>query len=233
MGDDGYREWSSRYGGATVWTKTVAPGAIGSPVLPDGCIDLIWADGTLLVAGPDTKAHHPSASGRDYVGFRFFPGTAPTLLGVPAHELRDRRVDLADLWDTATTRRLTARVDDALDRAGALEAVVLERASGVGPVDPLVRGVVGALDSGRSVTEVAEMLSVDARTLHRKSLAAFGYGPKTLARILRVRRAIAAARGGLSFADTAATTGFADQAHLARDVREFAGTTLRQLLSRP
>jgi hypothetical protein len=28
----------------------------------------------------------------------FAPGTAPTYLGVPAHELRDRRVELADVW---------------------------------------------------------------------------------------------------------------------------------------
>lgn len=60
---------------------------------------------------------------------------------------------------------------------------------------------------------------------------AFGYGPKTLARILRLRRALALAGAGVPFAETAARCGFADQAHLARDVRELAGVPLGRLLA--
>jgi AraC-like DNA-binding protein len=66
--------------------------------------------------------------------------------------------------------------------------------------------------------------------LHRRSLTAFGYGPKTLARILRLQRALALARKGVPFAETAARAGYADQAHLARDVRELAGMPLGQLV---
>lgn len=68
--------------------------------------------------------------------------------------------------------------------------------------------------------------------MHRRSLTAFGYGPKTLARVLRLQRALALARAGVPYADTAARTGFADQAHLARDVRELAGMPLGELLGR-
>lgn len=68
--------------------------------------------------------------------------------------------------------------------------------------------------------------------MHRRSLTAFGYGPKTLARVLRLQRALALARSGLPFAETATRSGFADQAHLARDVRELAGMPLGELLTR-
>ena len=115
--------------GAVVWSKTAAPDAAPgapalSPVLPDGCMDLLWTEGRLYVAGPDTHAYLPGAreSGR-YVGVRFAPGTAPAILGAPAHELRDLRVELADLWGAAEVRRLTARVDGAEDPVAALEAV--------------------------------------------------------------------------------------------------------------
>ncbi|WP_320783691.1 DUF6597 domain-containing transcriptional factor, partial [Streptomyces sp. CRN 30] len=95
-----YEERASRLVGAVVWTKTAdgsaAPGA--RLVLPDGCMDLLWHAGRLLVAGPDTHAHAPGADSGSWAGVRFHPGTAPALLGVPAHALRDRRVDLADLW---------------------------------------------------------------------------------------------------------------------------------------
>ncbi|MEV8315999.1 helix-turn-helix transcriptional regulator [Streptomyces sp. NPDC059900] len=228
-----YAERPSRVAGAVLWTRTSggAPGPV-YPVLPDGCMDLLWTGGRLMVAGPDTRAHRPDpqAAAR-YVGIRFYPGTAPAFLGVPAHELRDRRVDLADLWPSAEARRLTERMDAARDPAAALESAALARADGAGPPDPLLAHVVKALDAGRSIAATADEAGINARLLHRRSLAAFGYGPKTLARVLRLQRALALARGGLAYAQTAVVAGFADQAHLARDVKELTGMPLSELLS--
>ncbi|MFD0363509.1 helix-turn-helix domain-containing protein [Nocardia sp. GCM10030253] len=229
----GYREWPSRLDGAVVWTRTVTGHDLGLPVLPDGCMDLLWSGGKLSVAGPDTGAYRPTVPvGTSFAGIRFFPGSAPALLGVPAHELRDRRVELADLWPSATVRQLTEQLDAADDRIAALEALVLRRAAETEPPDPILRRIAVALDSGWSVAATAEAAGLGARRLHRRSLAAFGYGPKTLARVLRLQRALAAARSGVPLADTAARTGYADQAHLAREVRELAGMPLRELLTR-
>lgn len=215
-----------------VWTDSPSrpsrPGA--GRVLPDGCMDLLWNEGRLMVAGPDTRAYVTEGASDRWAGLRFFPGQAPGFLGVPAHELRDRRVDLAELWSPAVVRRLTARVNAAHDPASGLEEVVLERAAEVGPPDPVLRQLVGALGAGRSVAATADELGLGARQLHRKSLAAFGYGPKTLARVLRLQRALALARDGVPFAETAARAGYADQAHLARDVRDLAGLPLGELL---
>ncbi len=234
-----YRERASRLPGAVLWTRAGADGGDGAavrPVLPDGCMDLLWREGRLFVAGPDTHAYVPgpetggAVSGGRYVGVRFYPGTAPALLGVPADELRDRRVELADLWGGARARRLTERVDGADDPMRVLEAVALERAAQAAPPDPLLAEVVRSLDAGRPVAETAAKVGLNARTLHRRSLPAFGYGPKTLARVLRLQRALALARDGWPYARTAVEAGFADQAHLARDVKELTGLTLSGLL---
>ncbi|MBF6336878.1 AraC family transcriptional regulator [Nocardia abscessus] len=234
-----YRERPSRYEGAVLWTKTVdgrgpaLPALPVLPVLPDGCMDLIWMSGRLIVAGPDTRAHHPGVSpGGRYIGVRFFPGTAPALLGVSARELRDQRVDLTQLWPSATVRSLVGRLADADDPAAALEGIVLRRAADAEPADPLLRRVVGALESGRPVAAVAEAAGLGERTLHRRCVHAFGYGPKTLARVLRMQRALAAARSGVPLADTATLAGFADQAHLSREVRALAGISMGELLAR-
>ncbi len=69
--------------------------------------------------------------------------------------------------------------------------------------------------------------------MHRRSLAAFGYGPKTLARILRLGRALDLARAGVPYAETAIRTGYADQPHLAREVKQLTGMPLGELLARP
>ncbi|MBT2444980.1 helix-turn-helix domain-containing protein, partial [Streptomyces sp. ISL-36] len=92
--------------------------------------------------------------------------------------------------------------------------------------DPLLRAVVRRLNAGRPVAETADAVGLGPRQLHRRSLDAFGYGPKTLARILRLQRALALVRAGLPYAEAALRAGCADQAHLARETRALAGTTL-------
>ncbi|MFF3389615.1 helix-turn-helix domain-containing protein [Streptomyces sp. NPDC002669] len=229
---NGYEERASRFGGATVWTLAAPDGRVG-PVLPDGCMDLLWFGGRLLVAGPDTRAMVPgAAAGGRYAGIRFDPGVAPALLGVPAHELRDLRTDLADLWPGALVRELTQRVAEAPDPAAALEDVVLRRAAGTAPPDPLMRSVAARLAAGGSVADTARATGLGVRRLHRRSLAAFGYGPKTLARILRLQRALALARAGTPYAEAAVAAGCTDQAHLAREMRALTGTTLTAHLAR-
>jgi AraC-like DNA-binding protein len=228
----GYRERrSALVDGAAVWTRTLES-VDDAPVLPDGCMDLVWVEGRLSVAGPDTRAYRPSSAvGVQIFGIRFYPGTAPALLGVPAHELRDTRVELAELWPVAQVRRLTAIVEHAPDPMSGLEAAARQRAAESVPPDPVLPLIVSSLRAGRAVAEIADELELGPRRLHRMSLAAFGYGPKTLARVLRMQHALALARGGTPFAGTAARAGYADQAHLAREVREFAGMPLGQLVS--
>ncbi|WP_406161335.1 helix-turn-helix domain-containing protein [Streptomyces sp. NBC_00882] len=218
-----YTERASRLAGAVIWTGDGA-----GRVLPDGCMDLLWNEGRLLVAGPDTHAYVAGGAPSTWAGVRFYPGAAPAFLGVPAHELRDRRVELADLWPASEVRRLRSRIEKAPDPATALEGIALERAAAP---DPVLHGLVTALDAGRPVAVTADELGLGARQLHRRSLAAFGYGPKTLARILRLRRALVLAGTGVPFAETAVRCGFADQAHLARDVKELAGVPLGRLLA--
>jgi AraC-like DNA-binding protein len=220
-----YREWATGLAGAVAWSRVVAEPRTDR-ILPDGCLDLIWSDGHLLVAGPDTTAHETtSPAGGAYTGLRFMPGTGPSVLGVPAHELRDSRVRLDQIWPQRLVDELTARVGDAPDRAAALIAIARPRIE----VDPLIDAVVAGLRAGRPVAKVAEETGLSERQLLRRSLTAFGYGPKTLARVLRMERALALAGSGIPPADVAARTGYADQAHLSREVKALAGVPLSRL----
>ncbi|MFI1829379.1 helix-turn-helix domain-containing protein [Streptomyces sp. NPDC020412] len=217
---------SAAVDGAVLWTREQTADAPARPVLPDGCMDLLWTPGRLFVAGPDTRAYAPGEGGpRRHAGVRFAPGTAPAVLKVPAHELLDRRVDLADLWGARAARRLTERIDAAPDPAAALEDVVLARAADA-PFDPLLREVARLLDDGASVAAAAGAVGLGARQLHRRALVGFGYGPKTLARVLRLQRALALVWRGAPYAGAALAAGYADQAHFAREVRALAGMTL-------
>lgn len=95
--------------------------------------------------------------------------------------------------------------------------------------DPAAPFIARALRLGRSVSEVARDLGLSERQLHRRSLTAFGYAPKTLQRIVRFQRALRLARAGVPLATVAAEAGYADQAHLSHEVKRLSGVSLRTL----
>jgi AraC-like DNA-binding protein len=65
--------------------------------------------------------------------------------------------------------------------------------------------------------------SVLATQLPDGCLDAFGYGLKTLARIRRMRRALALLSAGTPQAEAAFRAGYADQPHLGREIRALTG----------
>jgi AraC-like DNA-binding protein len=138
---------------------------------------------------------------------------------------------LDDVGRVFAPRRAAGRVARAAAPGAALEEIARERLHGLAWPDPAIVEIVSRLRAGANVTAIARALGAGERWLHRRSLDAFGYGPKTLARILRMNRAVDLARAGTPFATAAATTGYADQAHLAREVKAMSGVTLRTLLS--
>ncbi|HTN25963.1 MAG TPA: DUF6597 domain-containing transcriptional factor [Solirubrobacteraceae bacterium] len=207
----------------------------GAPlrVVPDGCIDIVWTEGAgAVVVGANTTAFVVALpAGTHVVGVRMRPGAAPPLLGVDGAALRDGRVPLHALWGD-DGRRLEQRLQDSGDRAGDLLAALAPRAAAGGAPDPLVQAAVARLGrDALAVGELAGRLFVSERQLRRRVGGAVGYGPKRLARVLRLERALAAARGGEELALVAAAAGYADQAHFAGDCRELAGVPPTALLA--
>ena len=89
----------------------------------------------------------------------------------------------------------------------------------------------GAPPGKSLVPWLAGQFSLSERTLRRRFEEAFGYGPKTLDRILRFQRFLTLVRasGDASGASLAAETGYADQAHLVRESRRLAASTPRDI----
>ncbi len=189
-------------------------------VLPDGCMDLIRMSGRVVVAGPDTTAFLTSRGRETFVGLRFRPGVLPRLLGVPAAQLRNDRVPLADLG-IAEPRSLTA-----LAAKLASDEPVKETA----PWSlQQLRRVTDSLANGCTVTEVARHIGWSSRTVQRQCRAVYGYGPATLRRILRFRRAVRLLDDGAATAHAAMMAGYADQPHFHREVRDLTGVSLAAL----
>lgn len=213
-----YTEWRSAHLPATMWVGAQRPGR--ARILPDGCMDLIWDGERILVAGPDTVANlHRTERSADLVAVRFDPGVAPSVLGVPAHALTDRRVDLADVWTVTESGWWLDQPDGAASPSAALERLAAGRLGEVGGTPAWLRPTVELLAAGAPVSEVADRSGFSTRHLGRLARERFGYGPKVLARILRLRRALRLLGDGHDLSWVAATAGYADYPHLFREVR--------------
>lgn len=204
-------------------------------ITPDATIDLQWIDGRFRVAGPDREPQiETPAAGAVIVGFRFRPGAAAGWLGVPAGEIVGGRLDLQELWGTRA-RELSDRIKAATDLPAMLrqlEETVGMRTEGRDAIDPLMGRAFGVLDEGLPpetplVPFLQRQLHMSERTLRRRFEDAFGYGPKTLDRILRFHRfrRLQRQQGEASTALLAIEAGYADQAHLIRESRRLTGVT--------
>jgi AraC-like DNA-binding protein len=191
-------------------------------VIPDGCVDLVWLGERPVVVGADTGPVVWEPLGMPTSGIRLRPGSAGAVLGLPASEVRDQVVDLADIWPDEPVAEAVA----APERLRMLTETVLRRHAAP---DPLVVAATGLLGRpGTRVATVASDLGVSERHLNRRLTAAVGYGPKTFARVARLRRLIAL-RGG-PLADRAHAAGYAGQAHMTDEVRRLTGLTPARFL---
>ncbi|MCP3018525.1 DUF6597 domain-containing transcriptional factor [Cupriavidus basilensis] len=243
-----------------VWTSALPADHAGAiAVVPDGCVDVLWRAGRLLVVGPDITAARPDlAPGAVVLGARFQPGAALPWLGLPMSEIVGSQVELADLWG-ARGREFAGRMEEAAVAGREVEVFQSQLARTALSVDApsreaaaifaLVQANAGM--AGETIPLLLRQLGLGERTLRRRSVEHFGYGAKTLERILRFQRALSLAlaqestqraggragnragradRSDFGLAALAADAGYADQAHLSREIQSLCGMTASALL---
>lgn len=219
---------------AAAWVHRMGPS--GPPpivVVPDATVDLQWIEGSFRVAGPDKDPKTEILAANDVVvGFRFHPAAAAACLGVPLVELVGQRLPLDALWGSRA-RKLADRVrvrDDVEDLVSSLEEAIAEEMAPCA-ADRAMQIAYDLIERGsppgtQLVPWLMRALEISERTLRRRFDASFGYGPKTLDRILRYQRFLRlASRSAESTAALAVEAGYSDQAHLVRESRRLTGAT--------
>ncbi|HEY5855778.1 MAG TPA: helix-turn-helix domain-containing protein [Aldersonia sp.] len=213
----------------TIGDAPIELSAMSRPEQAPGC----W---TALASGitmrPCTIAHDGNQHG---IQLSLTPLGARALLGVPTAELGSWVVSLDDVLG-ADARELRDRIDAPIswdERFDVLDEVFTRRVAALRPdrADPIDgsltrawRMLVGG--GGRAkVAEVAAEVGWSRRHLISRFQAEFGVSPKDSARIARFTESHARLRAAQMppLAQVAAECGYYDQAHMARDWREFAG----------
>lgn len=217
---------------AAVWTRVMPEGPVPAvEIWPDAGADIIWYQGSeALVAGPDMEPVPAELEpGAVLVGARFMPGAAGPVLRTRMSELVNQRLSLSEV------RPELSRALDSGSSPGAAMRHLLEGVRKWVRADPpdaaLSLAARCLADPFRSIDSVVKELSIGARQLRRRFHDSVGYGPKSLQRVRRFQRLVAAlrARPGVDLAILAIETGYSDQAHMTRDVRRLSGRTPVQL----
>lgn len=202
-------------------------------VAPDGTIDLQWIDGVLRVAGPDKEPIAETVpAGATVIGFRFRPAAAAAWLRVSARELVGERPLLEEIWGPGAKRLANQvwKTQKGSDLVTAIEDALAENAPDA-RADVAMNAAYALVEAGPPpgvplAPWLGRVLGMSERTLRRRFDESYGYGPKTLERILRYQRFMRLSRtSSSSMAVLAAEAGYSDQAHLVRESRRLTGET--------
>ncbi len=213
------------------------PSVIHHVVPPDGTVSLVYIRGQspprerVALVGPRVEAlHRSTAPGDVYLGARLRPGAAEPFLGIAPSHLRDRVEDAMERLPDLAVRLLRDLAEATTPAAAgrAFECALAPFADRGSSVDPVVREAADRLRQSHGTARVAAIaaaVGLGSRQLRRRFQAATGLAPKEFARAQRVRQVCIAAvePGATPWIDVAADSGFADQAHLAREMRRLMG----------
>ena len=167
---------------------------------------------------------------------RLTPLGTRRLLGRPLHELVDKSLPLEELLPGVDTLAARLREERAWEaRFDLVESFLTRRLADSAPSPLELEWAWRELmrTGGRvRVRTLALELGWSPRRLIDRFRDHVGLAPKAAARVIRFNRAVGALSSGTPrIAEVAAACGYADQAHLARDIRALGGVTPGDLVA--
>lgn len=152
-------------------------------------------------------------------GARLRPGALPLLTHFPASDFTDRSVLVEDVFGRQG-KRMIEQLGELRSPIAAISVIsdFLSQKWGHHRVASLPRGTY------TRVEEMASQTSLPIRTLRARLMQHVGLSPKRVIRIERLQRALVSSQGrSVAWADIAASSGYADQAHMIREFHDLLG----------
>jgi AraC-like DNA-binding protein len=221
---------------ASYWTLHVEVAPARVRVIPDGCVDLVFdldraeAHVSGVVLAPFEATHDRPTR---LLGATLRPGAAPSLLGRGVRDLPAGWQPLEAALGPAA-RALAGQLREAGDVSQAIALLETFFLARLGRTDARVDAAVHAIASteGRvGIGGLARKSGASARNLSRLFGECVGIPPKRFARIVRAQAALRRLSEvpAPDLAAIAAELGFADHAHMTREVRAVAGASPARL----
>lgn len=206
-------------------------------VLPDGALRLVVGLGerpSAFVVGASIRPAVLRLSGAMHgLSLTLRPGAALDLFGLPAVELAEQSVGLADLWRDGQAE-MADELAGASSEAARLRCVwrhlerraVRQNDAGHERVSAIIRQIADAR-GGLAVRELARASGLGERRLQQLFRSHLGLSPRAFGRLARMQSLVRALRHehDPDWAELAVDGGFYDQSHLIHEFAELIGLT--------
>jgi len=206
----------------------------GFEIVPDGCVDACFVLSArrprVSLFGTTTRTSaYDLEAGAPYFGVRFRPGMASAFVREKISDLTDSELQVASFLGLSAEELLDLRsfAERRMRLESALMAALARNASR--PNDAVKHAVaeINHRYGDVKVREVAASCNLSERQLERLFVERVGITPKLYARIRRFRSVLDHLQDPVSLeppnlANVAASYGYTDQSHLARDFRNFS-----------
>jgi AraC-like DNA-binding protein len=196
------------------------------PIVPDGCMDIIWKDGYLFLSGLMELADVITIEPHErYFGIQFKPYALALLLGEDVSKFNNQSISLDSINDTLKSKMSklieSSEPYDALDEYFAkffFEKVVEPK---------LVMAVKIIRDSygNVSVTDLVDRLEMHPKKLERLFVPRMGVSVKKFSKIVRFHEVhkVLSEEGLENLSSKVLEKGYFDQAHFNRDFKKLTG----------
>jgi AraC-like DNA-binding protein len=193
-----------------------------------------WHAGGVLQGAHDRPTLRDTSTPLAVVGAHFRPGGLAGFVAAPSHELSGEAWALDSLWPGFAARlqdRLVAGgwLAPAAQRLDVLETALRQMLRLAAAPDPLIVWAVRQLAlAPNSVGEVQRASGCSPAHFIERYRVACGLAPKRHAALMRFNALLQAAGGATTesaraWVEAASDAGYADQAHMNREFRRFAG----------
>jgi AraC-like DNA-binding protein len=204
--------------------------------LSDGELRCYEEDGRLhrRTPGPILTGMHRSSYIIDtrqqsaIMGVHFKPGGVWKLLGIPANELSDARVEMQALFGEDACRLMDRlmHVTSPGQRLRIVDAVLsARRFKSLHPAVAWAAGQISRYPAQSRITLLADEAGLSMRRFSELFTVQVGVSPKRFARLKRFHTTLHRIHSAQApdWCDIASRMGYADQAHMIREFREFSG----------
>jgi AraC-like DNA-binding protein len=209
--------------------KNVSDKTVNIPIVPDGCMDIIYKNGELVLVGVMDEGIVVPAHPQDYsFGIRFKPAMLPVLLGVSSHEFTNKILPLQEV-SSHLYDQLNFKAESQTQKVQKLNAIFEEAFQAVSPNTTVHQAVdnIFTCKGDIAIDTVANALHVSKRQLQRLFLTHVGVSPKKFATIIRFFYMFKTLikTGTDDLAQKAYELGYCDQAHFNKEFKKFSNFT--------
>ncbi len=196
------------------------------PIVPDGCMDIVYQHQKLFLVGAMSEAFTVNIKPREYTfGIRFKPSILPQILHVKACDFVDKKIELRTI-NLELFEKLSFLKKDYNERIEKLNIIFQNISQEIDFDTNILKAVdfIKSFNGDIKLNSLEQRLGLSSRQIERIFGRYIGYSPKKFCNIIRFfvlfKKVIKQDAGDLAL--RAYELGYCDQSHLSKEFKKFS-----------